>query len=114
MPELLRLHPLDVYQRLDEAEVASLLVLTSAACGSCRAMRRALEQLPEVGFPLRVIEVDAGASQGLVQEHGAFHLPALYLYTRGEFHGEVHAAPVPELVAAAIRAVAAGARGELD
>lgn len=113
MAVLLRLHPMDLYPHVEAAPGACLLLLSSPACGACRAMRRALEEVEVPELQLRVLEVDAGASRGLVEEHGAFHLPALHLYTGGDYHGEVQAPPVPGLLVEAIRAVAQGPRGEL-
>ena len=106
------LHGSDVYRELDAAG-ARMLVLTSAGCGACRAMRAALAKLPELPFPLRVLVVDAGSHRGLVEEHGAVHLPSLHLYRDGDYWGEVQAPPQPVALAAAIVALAAGPPGDL-
>jgi hypothetical protein len=90
-----------------------LLLFTQPACGACRAMTRALVALDPPLPGLVVLAVDAGAGVGLVEEHGVFHLPALFLYTDRDFHGAVGAPPLPEPLAREIAAVAAGPRSEL-
>ncbi len=113
MSPVASIHPLDLYPALDAQPGASLLLLTSHSCGHCRAMRAALQALPALPFPLKVFEVDAGANRGVVEEHAAFHLPSLHLYTDGDYHGAVEAPPVPGALAAAIQAVHAAPRQDL-
>lgn len=111
MAAIEQVHPQDVFARIEATDDPVLLLFTKDACGACRAMKRALAALPD-DLPV-VFEVDASASVGLVEEHGVFHLPALFLYTERDFHGEVSAPPLAEPLAQAIAAVAAGPRSDL-
>lgn len=101
-----RLHELDL-RRLESAPGTSLLVVSAAACGACRALRRALEGLP-TGTVDRVFEVDAGESPGLVADLEVFHLPALFVYVDGRYHAPVHAEARPAALASAIDAARRG------
>ena len=81
----------------------SLIIFTGHNCSSCAVLRRALRKMLEDGERLRVFEVDAHANMGLVQEFDVFHLPAMFLYVDGEFHAEIHSAPLATRLRAAIR-----------
>ena len=76
----------------------SLVVFGSRACGSCRAMRRAIGELPS-GIVERMVDVDAELAPGLIDELEIFHLPALFLWCDGEDWAELTSPPrVAELV----------------
>lgn len=106
MPALEPLHAFDL-RRLETAPGLSLLVVTSVACGACRAIRRAIGELSD-GVVDRVFEVDAGESPGLVADLEIFHLPALFLYVDGDYHAPVHSEPLPGPLARAITAARLG------
>ena len=81
----------------------ALICFTSPSCGSCRLFKRVLPELAsfaeqEKQFALNVFEVDAGENMGLTNEHGVKDLPALFLYSEGDFHASLQAPPVPELL----------------
>lgn len=80
-----------------------LVIFTGHSCSSCGVLRRTLRKMLETGERLRVIEVDAHANMGLVQEFDVFHLPAMFLYVDGEFHAEIHSAPLADRLRTAIR-----------
>lgn len=99
------LQPVDEseYHHLIPAHRGNLLVIfTGHSCSSCAVLRRALRNMLEGGERLRVFEVDAHANMGLVQEFDVFHLPAMFLYVDGEFHAEIHSAPLAARLRAAI------------
>jgi thioredoxin-like negative regulator of GroEL len=105
------LAPLDEFsfhQRLAASGGVALVIFTSPGRGSCRAWKRMLANYPpEWGEGLRIFEVDAGRAQGLAREFGVHHLPALFLYRDGHYHGALECAADPASLRAAISAVLA-------
>ncbi len=89
-------------RRMAQEDGASLVVFTSVFCGACKRLKRILEAM-DADLPCKLYEVDAGHSPGLVDDLEVFHLPAMFLYLKGELKGPVHAAPQPEPLKAAIR-----------
>jgi len=102
------------YERLGETKYA-LICFTAPGCGSCGAFQKVLPKLQDrvdnkneagYAFPLKVFEVDAGNSMGLVEELEIVDLPALFVYVNGEYHAPIQAPPeVESLYMAAARAV---------
>ena len=80
-------------QLLEETPGISIVLFTSPWCGSCKAMKKALENLP-ADTGIRVFEVDAGTDQALVESFEVFHLPALFLYQDGAYHAPLEVEPV--------------------
>ena len=89
---------------LDDVIEPCLVVFTSPACGSCRALLRALPDVPLALIGARY-QIDAARWPGLAEEMAVFHLPAMLLYARGELVGEVHAPPRAAALSAAIEAL---------
>lgn len=92
------------HQRLAETRGTALVMFTGQGCSSCRAWKTLLTQYRQHHNDLLLFEVDAGHAQALAREFGVFHLPALFLYRDGHYHGALHCAARPEVLAAAIRA----------
>ncbi len=97
----------DLHQRMAETPGVAVLLLTAPACGSCRAMRAALLELARSRSDLRLFEADAGREAGIVQEFEVFHLPALFVWRDGEYHGALQAEALPARLAAALDALLA-------
>jgi thiol-disulfide isomerase/thioredoxin len=95
-----------VYRALDRGGDVVLLI-TSPFCGACKAMRRAVAELP-AGIVDRILEADAGASPGLVADLEVFHLPALFLFRDGAFHRAIEAPPRAAALLAALAEAKAG------
>ncbi|VXC64054.1 conserved hypothetical protein [Pseudomonas sp. 8Z] len=100
----LELTDLDADRRLLDLDGTSLLIFTSIGCASCRSARQIL---PSMRLPVdRVCWIDAAQNAGLVTRYEVFHLPALFVVHKGQFHGALHAPLNPhELVTAIDRAL---------
>jgi thioredoxin 1 len=81
------------HHRLAETPGIALVCFTAPHCGACKAMRQALLQLAEVRPDIRLFEVDSQRDAALTREFELFHLPALFLYRRGEYHAAVQTEP---------------------
>jgi thioredoxin-like negative regulator of GroEL len=86
---------------------SALVIFTSAGCSSCRAWKRLLATHRAQHPDLALYEVDAGHAQALAREFNVFHLPALFLYRDGHFHGALQVEAQPEKLRAAIDAALA-------
>jgi len=92
---------------LEETPGISIVLFTSPWCGSCKAMKKALENLP-ADTGIRVFEVDAGTDQALVESFEVFHLPALFLYQDGAYHAPLEVEPVVGRILEQMNALLAG------
>jgi thioredoxin-like negative regulator of GroEL len=93
-----QLDQFDYHHVLAETHGPVLVVFTSEACSSCRAIKRALTQFMESWKDVALFEIDAQMNPALVNELGFFHLPSLYLYNNGEFHCELRPQATPESI----------------
>jgi thioredoxin 1 len=87
------LTPLDEFgfhHRLAATRGVALVMFTSTGCSSCRSWKRLLGAYHSQHPELALFEVDAGHAQALAREFNVFHLPALFLYRNGHFHGALH------------------------
>ena len=84
----------DFHHTLEVTPGVSLICFTAPQCGACRAMRQALARrgLQDPSFTL--FEVDSQRDLALTREFEVFHLPSLFLYRDGQFHGALQAPPV--------------------
>ena len=80
----------DFYHQLSIYPVA-IVFFTRQGCSSCIAWQNLLEQYIKTDHALPVFKVDVEHALGLVNEYALFHLPALFLFKEGEFHGEIQA-----------------------
>lgn len=94
----------DLHHRIAELAQTTLVLFTSADCGSCRHLKAVLTRISQSHRDWRVYEVDAQAEMGLTREFEVFHLPALFLFSAGQFHAELQC---PASVGAIENAVAA-------
>lgn len=86
---------------------SALVIFTGQGCSSCRAWKRLLLDYAARQPELQLFEVDAGHAQALAREFGVFHLPALFLYRDGRYHGALQSEARPEALEAAFRAALA-------
>ncbi len=86
----------------------SLVLFTSASCGTCRAVERRLPRAAPPGCHL--FQVDVQKATGLARAFDIFHLPSLLLYSDGRFHAcldcEVSAVALSAALVAALSAPA--------
>ena len=83
------IHTLDqfsFYQVLPETRGPALVIFSGPRCGSCRYLKRIIQQQAWPGGEMRFFEVDAHEEPGLAHTFDVFHLPTLFLYRDGEYH----------------------------
>jgi thiol-disulfide isomerase/thioredoxin len=93
----------DLHHRLARTRGVVLVMFTAVGCGSCRRMRAALAECPD----LPTIEIDAGIDQALANEFDVFHLPALFVYRDGRYHGPLAVESTPARIEAGLAALLA-------
>lgn len=101
------LEQFEFHHVLEETPGLSLVILTTPACGSCRRFKEVLSDYLERYGDLNVFEVDAERDLAITREFEVFHLPALFLFVNGQYHGTVQCEAHPERLRAAIQALLA-------
>ncbi|MDH5445355.1 MAG: thioredoxin family protein [Gammaproteobacteria bacterium] len=91
------------YDILHSGKGVSLVIFTSQGCASCRAWKAVLMDYLNINPSLIIYEVDAHESMALANEYEIFHLPALFLFSDGEFHSELNCEANTEQIHQAIR-----------
>lgn len=100
-PSLPLLEETVFYRTLDEIPGEVLIFFTKPGCGACGQWRRLLAEFGRQAAGLRIFEVDAGRNMALAREYELLHLPALFLFRDGEYHGALQVeARLPQLVQA--------------
>jgi len=74
---------------LAEQPGASLVVFGTRACASCKHWRLVLSEYRMRHGDVAIFEVDAERDLALTREFAVFHLPALFLFRNGHYHGAV-------------------------
>ena len=110
---LLPLDQFNFHQTLSVTRGVSLVFFTSQACSSCRLWRHLLSHYRQQDPDLTLYEVDAQRDMALTREFEVFHLPALFLYRDGDFHGNLQCEARIENLALAIQAALAAPAQEL-
>ncbi len=98
-----QLEQFEFHHTLAETIGPALVFFSGPHCGSCRALKLALKTLISEEESLKVFEVDAQQDMALAREFEVFHLPALFLFKDGQYHGPVQSEPLPRRLRAAIR-----------
>jgi thioredoxin 1 len=83
---LQRLDDTNFYSVIQARNGTSIVFFTSAGCSSCRYWKALLGQLVVKRPDVSIFEIDAQQSMGLTQEYEVFHLPALFLFSNGQYH----------------------------
>ena len=104
MSAIVQLDQFDFHHRLEETPGLALVFFTGPHCGACKVLRQVLDGYAGAR-EIRVFEVDAEQDLALAREFGVFHLPSMFLYRDGAFHGELHSEPRPQALDAAIEAL---------
>lgn len=100
-----RLDEFDFHRRLAATPGSALVIFTGEGCTSCRAWKQLLAAYHARHPGLALLEVDAGHAQALAREFEVFHLPALFLYRDGRFHGALETEARLDTLHVAIEAV---------
>ncbi|WP_019625947.1 thioredoxin family protein [Thioalkalivibrio sp. ALJT] len=97
----------DFHQRLMDLPGAAVILFTRQGCGACKVMGRVLADWREEADAPALFVVDAETDTALVREFEVFHLPALFVFRAGAYHGRLEAPPRLPLLRAALAAVLA-------
>ncbi len=95
----------DFHHTLADTPGVALVLFTGPHCSSCRAWRERLAAMTGADGDWRLFEVDVERDTGLAREFEVFHLPALFVYLDGEFHGELQCEARPAAIRAAVAAL---------
>lgn len=96
----------DLPRRLRAGRERLLLMIGRAGCGACRVAHARVPALA-AGRVDALLYADADENTALVREYEVFHLPALFLFRDGIFHGVLEAPLTAPQFAEAIEAVLA-------
>ena len=94
----------DFHQTLEASRGQVLVIFTAPHCGACNMLREALVDYQGTHPESMLYEVDTQRDPGLGEEFGVFHLPALFLYSDGQYHAEIRCEALPEKIAEAVNA----------
>lgn len=89
------LNEFDFHAALADRPGISLVMFSGPDCGTCRRLERILPRL----IPDRAVhlyKVDVQKSTSLARAYEVFHLPSLFVFVDGQYHGALHAEPTPE------------------
>jgi thioredoxin-like negative regulator of GroEL len=81
----------DFHHRVTQLAGPTLVMFSSPDCGACRHLRRELLDVRARRPAWWLFEIDAQRDAALTREFEVFHLPALFLFSDGEFHRPLHA-----------------------
>ena len=89
---------------LQEIAGPAVVLFTRPGCSACHAMGDALRRWRAEGDAPELFRVDAEVDTALVREFEVFHLPALFVFVDGEYHGPLQAPPRVPLLREALEA----------
>ncbi|WP_024328282.1 thioredoxin family protein [Thioalkalivibrio sp. ALR17-21] len=89
---------------LQEVPGAAVVLFTRRGCSACHAMGDALRRWQVEGDAPALFCVDAEVDTALVREFEVFHLPALFVFVDGEYHGPLQTPPRVPLLREALQA----------
>ncbi len=101
---LARLTQFDFHQRLMDVPGAAVILFTRRGCGACKVMGRVLADWQAEPDAPALFVVDAETDTALVREFEVFHLPALFVFQSGGYHGRLEAPPRLPLLREALAA----------
>jgi thioredoxin 1 len=87
--EPVTLDQFEFHHRISDTRGTALVIFTGPACGSCVAWKRLLRDYAAHASDIQIFEVDAERDLALTREFYVFHLPAIFLFRNGSFHGEL-------------------------
>ncbi|NWG38556.1 MAG: thioredoxin family protein [Hydrogenophilaceae bacterium] len=102
----------DFHARMAATGGIALVMFSGPDCGACRRMEKHLPQWLS-DYADHFYKVDVQRSTALARAYEVFHLPALFVFVDGHYHGPLHAeaAPAP-LIAALGKLISEPAREE--
>jgi thioredoxin 1 len=101
-PEPHLLDQFDFHHRIAQTRGTVLVIFTAPGCRSCTAWKQLLGLPDSVPAGTQVYEVDAERDLALAREFDVFHLPTLFLFRDGMYHGELQCEASPAAIHARI------------
>jgi thioredoxin 1 len=98
------LEQFEFHHVLEDLSGIAIVLFSAQGCGACKAMRRSLIELRHTRPEWHIFEVDSQRDIALTREFEVFHLPSLFLFHDGNFHGQLHSEPLPRQLLASIAA----------
>ncbi len=92
---LRELNEFDFHPALASSPGVSVVMFSGPDCGTCRHLEKILPAL-FTDRPVHLFKVDVQKSTALARAYEVFHLPSLFVYVDGQYHGPLHAEPTPE------------------
>lgn len=91
----------DFHARMAASSGTALVMFSGPDCGACRRLEKHLPQWLS-GHVDHYCIVDVQRSTALARAYEVFHLPALFVFVDGAFHGPLHAEAAPSAMIAAL------------
>lgn len=107
MAQITLVSQFEFHHLLEEVPGPALVLFTGPDCGACRQLKAVLAEDGGILDGVRLFEVDVERDMALMREFEVFHLPALFLFSDGQFHCELHSEPRPQRIREAIDAALA-------
>lgn len=98
------LNEFDFHPTLAARAGVSLVMFSAPGCGACRLLESMLPELVQ-GLVSSLYKVDAQKSTALARAYDVFHLPSLFAFIDGHYHGPLHAEPTPMKFRPALQAL---------
>lgn len=102
----------DFHKHLAASPGIAIVMFSGPDCGACRRLEK---HLPEwlSDHADHLFKVDAQRGTALARAYDVFHLPALFVFVNGHYHGPLHAeAARAPMIAALRKLIAEPAREE--
>ncbi len=98
------LNEFDFHAALADRPGVSLVMFSGPDCGTCRRLEKILPRLIQ-DRTVHLYRVDVQKSTSLARAYDVFHLPSLFVFVDGQYHGPLHAEPTPEKFSRALTAL---------
>jgi len=100
------LNEFNFHAALADRTGVSLVMFSGPDCGTCRRLEKIFPHLiPDRTVHLYKVNVQKATS--LARAYEVFHLPSLFVFVDGQYHGPLHAEPTPEKFSRALSALLA-------
>lgn len=96
----------DFHGALAGSPGVSLVMFFGPDCGTCRMLEKRLPRLI-LDRSVHLFKVNVQKATSLARAYDVFHLPSLFVFVDGGYHGPLHAEPTAEKFSRALTALLA-------
>ena len=96
----------DFHPTLAASAGVSLVMFSGPDCGACRHLEKILPGLTH-DLVSHLYKVDVQKSAALARAYEVFHLPSMFVFVDGHYHGPLHAEPTRSKFSPAMKALLA-------